>query len=163
MIQGLVANLICPFLGSVAFEILFNVPRRYYVAGGVTGTAGWLVYIWIEGYSSAAMASFAGALVVVFISRMLTVKMKCPITVFLISGIFPLVPGARVYYTAYYLVTGQTGLAGQSGLEALKIAFAIVLGIVLVVSIPREVFHGAVLEERQKKTTKIKIEKGERT
>ena len=81
MIQGLVANLICPFLGSVAFEILFNVPRRYYVAGGVTGTAGWLVYIWIEGYSSAAMASFAGALVVVFISRMLTVKMKCPITV----------------------------------------------------------------------------------
>ena len=74
MIQGLVANLICPFLGSVAFEILFNVPRRYYVAGGVTGTAGWLVYIWIEGYSSAAMASFAGALVVVFISRMLTVK-----------------------------------------------------------------------------------------
>ena len=49
MIQGLVANLICPFLGSVAFEILFNVPRRYYVAGGVTGTAGWLVYIWIEG------------------------------------------------------------------------------------------------------------------
>ena len=69
---------------------------------------------------------------------------------------FPLVPGARVYYTAYYLVTGQTGLAGQSGLEALKIAFAIVLGIVLVVSIPREVFPGAVLEERQKKTTKLK-------
>lgn len=120
------------------------MPRRYYVAGGVTGTAGWLVYIWIEGYSSAAMASFAGALVVVFISRMLTVKMKCPITVFLISGIFPLVPGARVYYTAYYLVTGQTGLAGQSGLEALKIAFAIVLGIVLVVSIPVRFSRGSI-------------------
>ena len=156
MIQGLVANLICPFLGSVAFEILFNVPHRYYVAGGVTGTAGWLVYIWIEGYSSAAMASFAGALVVVFISRMLTVKMKCPITVFLISGIFPLVPGARVYYTAYYLVTGQTGLAGQSGLEALKIAFAIVLGIVLVVSIPREVFQGQYWKKDRKKRQKIK-------
>ena len=68
--------------------------------------------------------------------------MKCPITLFLVSGIVPLVPGAGVYDTAYYLVTNQPAHAGQSGLEALKIAFAIVLGIVFIVAIPREVFHG---------------------
>ena len=44
--------------------------------------------------------------------------------------------------TAYYLVTNQPAHAGQSGLEALKIAFAIVLGIVFIVAIPREIFHG---------------------
>ena len=77
----------------------------------------------------------------VLISRILTVRMKCPITIFLISGIIPLVPGAGVYFTAYYLVTNRMALAGQRGMEALKIAFAIVLGIVLIVSIPREFFQ----------------------
>ena len=67
--------------------------------------------------------------------------MKCPITVFLISGIFPLVPGAGVYYTAYYLVMNQLGEAAQRGIGAIKVAFAIVLGIVCIVSIPREFFR----------------------
>ena len=142
MTADILANIACPFLGTVAYAIIFNVPRRYYFAGGMTGMAGWLVYKLVLGYASAAIASFVGTLVVVFISRMLTVKMKCPITLFLVSGIVPLVPGAGVYDTAYYLVTGQVQLAGQSGLGALKVAFAIVLGIVFIVSIPREVFQG---------------------
>ena len=103
---------------------------------------GWLIYLLVRGQFSAVTASFVATLAVVFISRMLTVKMKCPITLFLVSGIVPLVPGAGVYDTAYYLVTNQPAHAGQSGLEALKIAFAIVLGIVFIVAIPREVFHG---------------------
>ena len=86
-------------------------------------------------------ASFFGALGVVLISRLLTVRMKCPITIFLISGIIPLVPGAGIYFTAYYLVTDELSMAAQRGMEALKIAFAIVLGIVLIVSIPREFFQ----------------------
>ena len=45
---------------------------------------------------------------------------KCPITIFLVSGIIPLVPGAGIYYTAYYLVTGQMSLAAVKGLEAVK-------------------------------------------
>ena len=65
----------------------------------------------------------------------------CPITIFLVSGIIPLVPGAGIYYTAYYLVTGQMSLAAVKGLEAVKIAFAIVLGIIFVVSIPRDAFQ----------------------
>lgn len=148
MILEAVANVICPFFGSVGFAVMFNIPRRYYFAGGMTGAAGWVVYKVMLGYSSAAIASFLGTLVVVLISRMLTVKMKCPITLFLISGIVPLVPGAGVYYTVYYLVTNQIAMAGQKGLESIKIAFGIVLGIVFIVSIPREVFHGYYWKKR---------------
>ena len=107
MIEYIVANLICPFFGTIAFSVLFNVPKRFYLSCGITGTMGWIVYCLTVNLTSAAIASFLGTLVVVLISRMLTVRMKCPITVFLISGIFPLVPGAGVYYTAYYLVMNQ--------------------------------------------------------
>ena len=85
----------------------------------------------------------------VLISRMLTVRMKCPITIFLVSGIFPLVPGAGIYYTAYYLVTNQLSLAAQKGLDSIKIAFGIVLGIVFIVSIPREFFQIRYWKERR--------------
>ena len=151
MIFHILVNILFSFGGTIAFAVLFNVPRRFYYCCGMTGAAGWMIYVLCtDGWGfSAAMASFFGTLAVVLISRMLTVRMKCPITIFLISGIFPLVPGAGVYFTAYYLVTGQMALAGQRGMEALKIAFAIVFGIVLIVSIPREFFQIRYWKERK--------------
>ena len=123
------------------YAVLFNVPKQYYIECGITGMAGWLLYLAMCQVTTVALASFVGTLAVVLISRILTVRKKCPITIFLVSGIIPLVPGAGIYYTAYYLVTGQMSLAAVKGLEAVKIAFAIVLGIIFVVSIPRDAFQ----------------------
>lgn len=142
-------NTVCPFAGTIAYAVLFNVPKRYYLSCGLTGLAGWLVFASVDSRGSSAVAAFLGALVVVLISRMLTVRMKCPITIFLVSGIFPLVPGAGVYYTAYYLVTNQLGLAAQKGLDSVKTAFGIVLGIVFIVSIPREFFQAGYWRQRR--------------
>ena len=47
-------------------------------------------------------------------------------------------PGAGVYYTMYYLVSNELTLAAIKGLESLKIAFGIVLGIVFIVTIPEK-------------------------
>ena len=141
--QEILSNLFCSFVGTVGFAIMYNVPKKYYIGCGVTGMAGWIVYLLVSGmnYVSAAVGSFFGAFIVVLISRMLSVKMRCPITIFLISGILPLVPGAGIYNTVYYIVTNQLTQAALKGIESLKIAFAIVMGIVIVVSIPRDVFH----------------------
>lgn len=145
--QEILSNLFCSFVGTVGFAILYNVPKKYYVGCGMTGMAGWLIYLIVSGqdHVSSAAGSFFGALVVVLMSRILSVKMKCPITIFLISGILPLVPGAGIYNTVYYIVTNQLTLAGLKGIESLKIAFAIVIGIVIVVSIPRDVFHKIIM------------------
>ena len=141
MITTTILAILESFLATLAYAVLFNVPKRYYTACGITGMAGWLVYLAMCQVTTVALASFVGTLAVVLISRILTVRKKCPITIFLVSGIIPLVPGAGIYYTAYYLVTGQMSLAAVKGLEAVKIAFAIVLGIIFVVSIPRDAFQ----------------------
>lgn len=137
----MIANIVCPFVGTLGFSILFNVPKKYYVYCGITGMAGWLCYCAVIGVTSPAVASFIGTLMVVLLSRIFAVWRKCPITVFLISGIFPLVPGAGVYYTAYYLVTDSLRMAAIKGMESLKIAFGIALGIVFIVSMPRQWFQ----------------------
>ena len=135
--------------GTVAFALLFGVPRQFYPCCGMIGGAGWLLYSLLEGRLSAAAATFFAAVLVMLLSRFFAVREKCPVTLFLISGIIPLVPGAGVYFTAYYLVTNQMALASQRGMEALKIAFAIVLGIVLIVSIPREFFQARYWRQRK--------------
>lgn len=151
MMQDIFLNVVCPFVGTIAYAVMFNVPKRFYVSCGLTGTAGWLIFHFAAGFTSTAVGAFLGTLVVVLISRILTVIKKCPITVFLVSGIFPLVPGAGVYYTVYYLVTNQLELASAKGMESIKIAFGIVLGIVFIVSIPREFFQVRYWRRRRRK------------
>lgn len=141
MMREVLVNVLCPFCGTVAYVALFNVPRRYYFSCGVTGIVAWLVYLWTSGAVSPAVASFLAVIVAVFLSRMLAVRMKCPITIFLLAAIIPLVPGAGIYYTAYYLVTNQLSLAVERGIGAVKVAFGIVVGIAFVVSIPAKVFQ----------------------
>lgn len=143
MIVDILNNFVCSFAGTWGFLILFNIPRKYYLSGSLTGVAGWFAYLcMVEKLgASAAMATFAGSFIIVLISRMLAVRMKCPITIFLIAGIIPLVPGASVYYTAYYLMTGELALALEKGMGAVKVAFAIVFGIVFVLAIPRQFFQ----------------------
>jgi len=129
-------------LGTVAFSVLYSVPRVYYPYCGFTGGVGWLVYCLLVPRVSAPEATFFAALAVVTLSRFFAVRERCPVTVFLISGIFPLVPGGGVYWTAYYIVTNQMELASQTGFTALKVAVAIVLGIALVFQVPQKVFGG---------------------
>ena len=60
---------------------------------------------------------------------------------YLVSGIFPLVPGAGIYYTAYYLISGMPAKCSAKGLETFEIALAIVFGIIFGFSIPETLFH----------------------
>lgn len=59
---------------------------------------------------------------------------------FLIAGIFPVVPGAGIYYTGYHIFMNNNVEAMSKGVETIKIAIAIALGIGIVVSLPRFFF-----------------------
>jgi len=133
-------GVICSFIGTIAFSHLFNVPRKHYFFCGLVGAVGYLCYCLADIRMTPTFSTFLATMVVVLFSRILTVIRKCPITIFLISGIFPLVPGASVYNTAYYFVMNNLDEAVVWGINSLKVAFAIVLGIVFIVSIPREFF-----------------------
>lgn len=144
MIGKIAAEVLAAGIGTVAFSVLFTVPRKYYPLCGAGGGAGWLIYA-ILTYRGveAAEATFLAAMAVAFLARIFAVVEKCPNTLFLIPGIFPLVPGAGVYWTSYYIVTEELERASHTGFMAFKAAAAIVLGIVAVFEIPQKfIFKG---------------------
>ena len=107
----MIKALISSFLGTLAFSVLFNVDKKYYILCGTTGMAGWFIYCITVDLTSSSVASFFGTVMVVLMARIFSVWKKCPITLFLIPGIFPLVPGTGVYYTAYYFVMNDMARA----------------------------------------------------
>lgn len=137
----MISDFICSFVGTVAFSHLFNVPKKHYLYCGFVGAMGFLCYSLCDNIFTNTFSTFVATLLVVLFSRVLTVAQKCPITIFLVSGIFPLVPGASVYNTAYYFVLNNLDEAVVWGINSLKSAFAIVMGIVFIVAIPRNVFN----------------------
>ena len=139
----MIKEIIAAGLGTVAFILLFGTPRKYYIHCAVVGAAGWALYSVLMAYTplSAVAATFFATVLVILLSRFLAVYERCPVTVFLLAGIIPLVPGAGIYWTAYHLVTANLDLAFESGLGAMESAIAIVFGIVLVFELPQKCFR----------------------
>lgn len=124
-----------------AFAVLFHVPQNEWLYSGLTGGIGWIFYRIFLNSLGTVLATFIAVLAVTLLARIFAVLRKAPVTIFLICGIFPLVPGVGIYYTSYYFITEDVALAGQYGMDTIKIAIAIALGIMFILSIPQKFFH----------------------
>ena len=103
----------------------------------LVGAVGWFVYELAVLYGAdAAAASLIAVIPLTLVSRLFAILLKTPVTVFLLTGIFPLVPGAGIYYTAYYFIQGNNALALSNGISTFKVAVALAIGITLVLSVP---------------------------
>lgn len=132
--------ILASFVGTVAFSVLYNIPPRYWLSCGLTGVAGWIVFSLLRPFTGYGFAIFLSSAVVTFIARLLAVKMKTPEIIFLIAGIFTLVPGADIYWTVYYLVAEEMEKALSSGSAAAEACLGMVLGIVIVHELPQKLF-----------------------
>ena len=135
-------QIVASFIGTAAFAVLFGVPRKYYVLCGVSGVLGWILYMILARYAgfTPPAATLFATMLVVLSARWFSVLDRCPAIVVLLCGIFPLVPGAGVFWTSYYVVSNQLRLALGSGFMAVKVTIAIVLGIILISELPNRFF-----------------------
>lgn len=58
--------------------------------------------------------------------------LKTPTTIFMIPSLLPLVPGSRLYYTMFYLFSGEQELFLDNMLIAVKICTGIAVAIIVV-------------------------------
>ena len=127
----MILQLISVYIGIVGFGIMLEVPKKYLPYSAVAGTIGWAAYLLCQAFlpvGSVFFSSFCIALVSQIFARIL----KCPVTVFMIPGIYPSVPGAGIYRTVYYVIMGENMLAGRYLIDTLTTAGMIALGIYLV-------------------------------
>lgn len=123
---------------TIAFAILFSAPKKELIYCGFTGAFGWIVYFIMTHMGfGVVMASAVATFLLTIFARSFAVIRCVPATVYLLSGIFPLVPGAGIFYTAYYLFIDNTVYSSSKAIETFEIAGAIVIGIVFGFAIPQ--------------------------
>ena len=141
---GLVWQALLSGVATMGFAALFGVPRSRYATCGFIGAFGWVLYLVLTRYAGAVsvFATVVSATVVCLLSRIAAVRHKTPSSVYLICGLFPLIPGAGIFWSMYYLVSEQFSLSFSSLGTALKVAVAIVMGIILGMELPQRLFAG---------------------
>ena len=124
-------------IGTLCFGMLFGIPRKCYLACAATGAVGWVTYeLAVMLGIGAVTANLLAAIPLTLLARIFAVTLKAPVTVFLLSGIFPLVPGAGIYYTAYYFIQNDNLQMATSAADTVKIAAALAIGISVVLGLP---------------------------
>ena len=135
-------QLIAAMLGTLAFAIIFEAPKREYIFCAANGALAWLAYLLFQRFGAGvAIASLGATLILTLAARVLSAIRRCPTTVFLVAGILTLVPGAGIYYTAYYLLMNELSQFTAKGIETFKVAGAIALGIVFGFAVPQSWFN----------------------
>lgn len=141
---GLLTQALSAFVATMAFAALFGVPRPQYLTVGVIGAIGWTACLLLVRAAGCTptVAVILSSMLICICSRIAAIWQHCPAQVFLLCGMFTLVPGAGIFWCTYYLVSAQFGLALSSGFIAIKAAVGIVLGIILAMEIPQRIFSG---------------------
>lgn len=131
---NVLAQTVAALVGTMGFAVLFGVPRNQYLSTGIVGAVGWAMFFCISKFTDISVIenTFLTSVVVVILSRCMARIRKCPVTVFMICGLFPLIPGAGVFWTTYYVTSYQLRPALSAGLTALSVTLAIVLAVIVV-------------------------------
>ncbi len=129
----MVIKVIGAFIAIAAFAIMLETPKKYIGYAGAVGAVGWFVYLLSQKFGSdEVMATFLSAMAISFVSHIFARTLKVPVTVFLIAGILPTVPGAGMYRIAYSVIEGQSDMTAHYMLTTLELAGVIAIGIFIV-------------------------------
>ncbi len=138
----MILQVLAASIGVMGFSILFHSPRKSYFACGFCGGIGLFFYLaLLQCGISLPVAAIFSTVAVTIIARILAVSLQMPATIFLIAGIFPLVPGAGIYYSTYYLITNEWELFQSKGIETLGLAGGIALGMILGSEVPQSLIR----------------------
>ena len=136
--HDLIAECLYCFLGCGGFAILFNIHGPGALLCTLGGVISWIVYrLTLQVGGDSIAAYFWAALASSFYSEIMARIRKCPAIAYLVVAIFPLIPGAGVYYTMNYLVQGSTEQFASGGIQTAATAGSIAVGILLASTIFR--------------------------
>ena len=129
----LLVQLAGAFIGGTGFAVLFNIhgPGMLICAFGgciswaVCAVASYLGCSYISAYLLAAMTAS-------FYAEIMARVRKYPAISYLVVSLFPMIPGAGIYYTMNYISQGNMEAFTQTGMHTIAIAGVIAVGVLIV-------------------------------
>lgn len=129
---------IATFIACVGFCIIFNIHGFGIVICALGGMITWIVYCICDYFGCDIYVSyFLAAVVAAIYSEIMARVRKYPAISYLVIAIFPLIPGAGIYYATSYLMQHNQNAFVQKSLQTIGIAGVIAVGILMVSTLVR--------------------------
>lgn len=134
----LVIDLLSLFIAVVGFSMIFNIHGKGIILCIVGSLICWISYVLALRLGCNEIISYliAGVICAVYSETLARIR-KCPAIAYLVVAIFPIIPGAGIYYTTWHLLAKEMGLALERGLNTFAIAGVIAVGILIVSTVVR--------------------------
>lgn len=129
---SLFVQCIFAFISCCGFAVLFNIHGPGGLLCALGGALSWAVYLIVlrMGCSDLLAYFWSGLFSSVYSEIMARIR-KYPAISYLVVSIFPLIPGAGIYYAMNYAIQGEMNTFAKTGLHTAAIAGILAVGILL--------------------------------
>ncbi len=135
---SLIATCFASVVGCIGFSVLFNIHGPGGILCAMGGVVSWAIYSLVTTHSGSQMLGYLwGAIFASAYAEIMARVRKYPAISYLVVSLFPLIPGASVYYTMNYAVQGDMEQFAAQGMYTGAITGVIAVGVLLVSSIVR--------------------------
>ena len=126
------------FIACAGFAIIFNIHGFGIAICAFGGVITWVVYCVFQffGFDLYSSYFFAAVTAAIYAEIMARVR-KYPALSYRVVGIFPLIPGAGIYYATSFLMNGDRLAFTQKALQTIGIAGVMAVGILMVSTLVR--------------------------
>ena len=131
-------QILMAYLGSLGFNLLFNIRGRKLLIASFGGMLSWVVFLALEPLlPGEAIRFFLSAAAVTVYGEIFARIEKTPTTTFLVPSVIPLIPGSSLYYTMNYALNKQWAEFSHRGFYTLQLALSLAVGIIAVTTLTR--------------------------
>lgn len=124
---------IASLIGCIGFSILYNIHGPGGLLCALGGFLAWAVYCIVLHFSdNDLLAYFVAAVIAAIYAETMARIRKYPAISYLVVSIFPLLPGAGVYYTISEFVQGDMLAFSEMGSHTIAIAGVLAVGILII-------------------------------
>ena len=121
------------FIGCIGFSIYYNIHGPGILVCSIGGILTWSTYLLALHLGIGIIyANFIGGIVASVYAETMARIRRFPAISYLVVSLFPLLPGAGIYYAMAYAVESEMTSFAQKGFQTAAIAGALALGILLV-------------------------------
>ena len=119
-------------IGCIGFSVLFNIHGPGMLLCVLGGAISWTIYLLVYRHTGNDFAGyFASTLFAAGYAEVMARIRKYPAISYLVVSIFPMIPGAGVYYTMRHAVEGDMALFASTGMHTAAIAGTLAVGILI--------------------------------
>ena len=130
--MGELGQILIGALGGLGFSVVFGVRKKYMVLIAVNAGLSWAVYLLVNRLAGDFAANIVSAM---FCSLTAAISARCikvPTVVLQMPATVPMIPGGSLYYTMYFVFSGDMPQAKLYFLSTVRAIFGMAIGFAVV-------------------------------